>query len=456
MNNYLNLFCEIPCLTENTNKLSGIYLQKKWFKFADRRVMGQYFQKFIQYNSSYFDFLGVVPHIIGLDQNIALTFSSSHYIGAIPLRSPDTGKQIGDFVVRPRFTGSNRFEDYIEILDLLGANISPETKDSLPLISGRNFTPPLYLEAIKFISTLELLLQQPWRKFDNVEIISPQISGQVNWNKYINSEFKIEKRIKFPLNKNILSSLHPEYCKIRYVFDICKKELLSSSTSQKIKTNTRPRLLFIEENLYLHQPKATKGLIIKQSDSPVIRACKEQANRILFSNLIDSIAWRVNFSDVFEKFIQYIFCEVAKANGGKVYSNYKLSSYNQNNYSWELKYLEPDAIYQKNNFLIFIDAKYKSNLYNKYSNNQILKEDYRHDLHQIIAYSSFSNTIPRYSFLFYPSTKIETEHIKYKNKINNITNSIIIFGVPLKKESIHEAKICLIKELNEIELNNYE
>jgi hypothetical protein len=132
----------------------------------------------------------------------------------------------------PRFTGPDRFGDYIEILNLLGAEISPQIIDSLPLASGKNFRPPLYLEAIKFIASLENLLRTPWRKFDSTERITSDPKGQVNWNKYIRKEYKVEERLKFPIRKNILSEFHPEYSKIRYVFDVCNKELLSSNTPQ--------------------------------------------------------------------------------------------------------------------------------------------------------------------------------------------------------------------------------
>jgi hypothetical protein len=172
----LDVFCEIPCLTEQSKQLSGIVLQKKWFKSADKRIIGQYLQKFIDYNSAQFKFLGVTPYIIGTDQNTSFAFRSSSFIGSIPLRASDTGKQIGDFVVMPRFIGRDRFEDYIEILNLLGTEISPESIDSLPLASGKNFRPPLYLEAVKFITSLEKLTMSSWRKFDNIEKVSHHIS----------------------------------------------------------------------------------------------------------------------------------------------------------------------------------------------------------------------------------------------------------------------------------------
>ena len=393
------------------------------------------------------------PFIVGTDQNTSLVFRSSEFIGTIPLRSSDTGKQIGDFVVMPRFTGRDRFEDYIEILNLLGTAISPQVIDSLPLASGKNFRPPLYLEAVKFIASLEVLIRTSWKKFDNVENVTLQPTGQINWKKYVTNEYKVENRLKFPIRRNILSEFHREYSEIRYVFDICNKELLSPNTPQRIKNSVRTRMAFIEEKLYMHKPTATNTITIKASDSPIIINCKEQANKILKYNFIDSTAWRVDFSDVFEKFIQYIFKEAAKETGGRVFTNYKFHSKTYKKYSWELKHIEPDAIYQKQNILVFIDAKYKSNLYNKFDISEILKDEHRHDLHQILAYSSFSKTDFKYGFLCYPSDKLEIKKTIYTNGINETTNTILICGIPLKKGIIHETKRLLIMELNKIENN---
>lgn len=119
--------------------------------------------------------------------------------------------------------------------------------------------------------------------------------------------------------------------------------------------------------------------------------------------------------------------------------------------NFSLKTYKPDAIFQKENVLVFIDAKYKSNLYNKLDQSEALKKEYRHDLHQIMAYSSFSKTDLKFGFLCYPSDQIEIKSIQYKNRINKVTNTILILGVPLKKDSITNTKRLLIKELNEIE-----
>ena len=107
-------------------------------------------------------------------------------------------------------------------------------------------------------------------------------------------------------------------------------------------------------------------------------------------------------------------------------------------------------IYKQENLQIYVDAKYKSNLYNKYDVSDVLKEEHRHDLHQIMAYSAFSETTSKVGFLCYPSNKVESKSIKYVNHTNGTTNTIYILGVPLKKDCIKEVKIKLIENIGEI------
>jgi hypothetical protein len=68
-----------------------------------------------------------------------------------------------------------------------------------------------------------------------------------------------------------------------------------------------------------------------------------------------------------------------------------------------------------------------------------------------MAYSSFSKTDLKYGFLCYPSDQLELKTIIYKNRINEVTNTVSIMGIPLKKDSVNEAKRLLITELNTIE-----
>ncbi len=446
------IFLEIECLTEYSKPLSGEYLRKNWFKKADKRYMSQYLQKFIEYNREYFDFLGVTPLIEGTDPKVALRFKSSEFIGAIPLRSPDTGKQIGDFIVSPRYSSKDKLLDYIKILNLIDNSVNAEYKNSIPLISGRNFQPPLYYEAVLFIKELFKLVQAKWVKFSNKELMNNIPIGQVNWHKYIQNEYKVENRLNYPVNKNILTEYHKEYSHIKYVFDLCKNEILGTTTPAEIKLSIKPLILFLEEKLRFHQSIYTQKIQIKQSDPILIKKLKIQANKILTNNFSKSIAWRVDFNDVFEKYVQYLFNQISKEAGGEFYPNYKIKSFSNHKYEWELKYLEPDGIFRKGNMItIYMDAKYKSHLLNKHSQVEELKNVFRNDLHQIMAYTSFSSNNSKYGFLCYPTIVNETKTIKFYNPINQSSTNITLMGIPLDISCIYDVKKMIFKRINEIE-----
>ena len=446
------IFLEIECLTEYSKTLSGEYLRKNWFKKADKRYMSQYLQKFIEYNREYFEFLGVTPYIEGSDPKVSLRFKSSKYIGAIPLRSPDTGKQIGDFIVSPRYSSKDKLLDYIKILNLVNKSVNAEFKNSIPLISGRNFQPPFYYEAVIFIKELFKLVQTKWVKFSNKEVTSNTPIGQVNWNKYIRNEYKVENRLNYPLNKNILTEYHKEYGNLRYVFDLCKNEILDTTTPQEIKLSVKPLILFLEEKLRFHRSIYTQKIQIREADPFLVKKIKTQANKILSNNFSKSIAWRVDFNDVFEKYVQFLFNQVSIETGGEFYPNYRIKSYTNKKYEWELKYLEPDGIYRKGNMItIFIDAKYKSHLLNKSSQEEELKNTFRTDLHQVMAYTSFSSQNNKHGYLCYPTMTNETKIINFYNPINQSSANITLIGIPLDINYMHEVKKMIFNKINEIE-----
>ncbi len=447
----MDVFYEIECLTEFSKPLKGLYLRKKWFKSADKRIIGQYLQKFIEYNKQAFRFLGVTPIIEGTDQNCSLRFKTTQFVGSIPLRSPDTGKQIGDFVVSPRYASKDRYLEYIKIMNLLDDSVNPEFMDSLPLVSGRNFRPPLYFEAVKFVRLLNKLTRTKWQKFDRIEKDISSPSGQINWKKYIEREFKVENRIRFPIGKSILSEYHIEYGQIRYVFNICKQELLSANTPYQIKLSSNYLLRSIEERIKDHKPLEIKEIKIRQSDSVLVKACKRQSNKILKSDLNISVSWRVDFSEVFERFTQHIFRLTAKELGASFLENYKIKSKSSNYNVWELGYVEPDGFVQKGNMIVYMDAKYKSHMYNKHSLSDSLKDEHRHDLHQIMGYTSFSTTLVKNGLLCYPASSVELDVRSYTNPINLTTTKIWLLGVPLDTNYIVDVKKELNKVLTQIE-----
>ena len=447
-----NIFFEIPCLTERSKSLSGLELQKKWFKKADKRYLGEALQKFIEYNGELFDFIDVVPKIEGIGKDIKLNFQTGKFIGAIPLRSPDTGKQIGDFLVRPRYTSNHdHFSEYIELVNLLESVITPEFKHSIPLSSNNNVKPPLYLESVKYIKILKQAMKINWNKFQNIKLIYNTPKSQVDWNQYAEKEFDPKMRLMYPCHENILTKFHLEFFELKFVYNIAKKEINSPNTPKNIKYQLRDTFIFLDTKLKCFKESYSKEISIHNSDPLIIKKLKLQANIILNRNFEETTAWRIDYSILFERYVQFIFQQISSKIGAVQLNNYKIKRHASYIPPWSLNYLEPDILLIKDNLNIMIDAKYKSHLFNLTSDTKALKEEHRKDVHQLFAYSAFSKNKNKIGFLCYPTNEISSVKLDYISSISNVENIIILLGFPMNTSKIQDLKTIIIDHISNIE-----
>jgi hypothetical protein len=452
MNHQENIFLEISCLNEKSQPISGLFLAKKWFKNADRRYLAEHLQKFIDYNKNNFDFLEVTPIIEGSGKSVSLSFKSDRFIGAIPLRAPDTGKQIGDFVVKPRYTSAtDQFSEYVEIINILESEILPEFKHSISLLSQNNLKPPLYLEAIKFVKLFEKAVKIKWNKFQTVKAIYRYPKSQVDWKKYVEKSFDPEKRLLFPCDINILSKFHSEFFELKYVYGIAKGEITSYKTPLHIRSQYREVLTYLDNILYDFTEKQTNDLKIHISDPILIKRLKEQGNKILKRNFEEITSWRIDFSLLFEKYVQFVFKQISLEIGATQLNNYKIRCSSHFNPLWSLNYLEPDIMLIKNNLDIVIDAKYKSHLFNLKSTTEQLKEEHRKDVHQLLAYTAFTKNKNKVGILCYPYTEQYISELDYIFPFSNTKSKIILLGIPLNKSKLNDLKKLILMYLSKIE-----
>jgi 5-methylcytosine-specific restriction endonuclease McrBC regulatory subunit McrC len=443
-----DVFCEIPCLTEQSASLSGLELQKQWFRGSDKRYLAEALQKFVGYKKELLGFLGVIPIITGHDKDVGLAFRTGQYVGTIPLRSPDTGKQIGDFVVVPRYVPQrDRFGDYVQIMNLLEHRIEPNFFESIPLASGRNFRPPLYFEALLYMKELVAFTKRAWRRFRSVEEIQTHPSGRINWDRYVEHEHDPKRRLEFPSRRNILSELHPEYQQLRYVYELALAEILAPGTPSRIKATASTAISYLDERLCDLVAAKTQSMQMRLSDPPAVKSIKEAANRILQKDVHQGKAWRVDFSEVFERFVQYIFQQVSKKIGGILFENVRFRRHGEHLPVWTLSHLEPDAVLRKDEQLFFIDAKYKAHLLNRTSDSEYLKEAHRHDLHQVMAYSSFDTAEKKHLLLAYPSSSPSLEAMDFSSPVSQGKTKVSMVGVPLDVSCIEATKRLILQEI---------
>ena len=238
--------------------------------------------------------------------------------------------------------------------------------------------------------------------------------------------------------------VHTDYMQIKHVFNLCKSELLSNRTPENIKRLYKNRIYILDTKLYKIKPLKVSFFPERQFEASNVKLCKSIANNVLNYNLRDSLGWRIDVAVLFERYVQYLFQQLKNDIGGYLSNNDRFFQIKKRKFDWALKYLEPDIVFNFNNKSYFVDAKYKVNLYNFNSNSELLKELHRHDLHQIIAYSAFSNSVNKHTIICYPSTKPSIDELKYFNSNNSVSVSVYILGIPMKRSLIPDT-LKLIK-----------
>ncbi len=406
----------------------------KGWKWGDNRYLETAMQRFIVLNQKNFQYLGLEAVIIEHDYRPAIQISTSQYIGAIPIISPKNGKPCGDLVVTGRFG-----ENAGEIMSLLDDTIRPEYSSEYQLTLDSQMTPPIFMECCKYIDTYQEAVRYKWRKFDNVLKVESQPSGSTLWTEYAIRTAKNPSEFSTFKNKsNILSTSHSEWNQLNYVLQLAIAELESVRVPMRARAVYAERISRLKNRLRNEVVEYTTSVKQRMSDPLVIKNLKNIANLILQNKSYERLAWRMNYTEFFERYVQYIMDEVAKKKGVRSSSNqhFKISTYNRP--AWGLSYLEPDLVLHQESKQIMVDAKYKSHMFNWDHGTEDLKDTFRHDLHQILAYCSFSTNTDKEALLVYPYTDFTARLLKIKNPYTHVENSVYLVGIPIDRKRIPE------------------
>ena len=120
----------------------------------------------------------------------------------------------------------------------------------------------------------------------------------------------------------------------------------------------------------------------------------------------------------------------------------------KNRPSWALNYLEPDMIIQKGDKQIVVDAKYKSHLFNWNKDSEDLKDTFRHDFHQILAYCSLNGMTQKQAILVYPFSHFICHEVKIYSPLTTSEADVLMVGIPMVRNRIEEVKTKLNEVIN--------
>lgn len=433
----------LPLKVLSDKTISFKDLKKDWKGIDTRKDAERHLIEFININSPVFKFLGITPQL-SHDMNgaSAIQFTTSKYAGCVPLLSPGTGMPYGELIVEGLYG-----ENLSELISVIKEDLKIEYDERFQINTVNTVKPPLYLECQKFVDKYIEAKRYRWRKFKNVEMTQLFPNASTRWDKYAVRDIDPWSALKYPNRNNILTCDHEEWNALTYILHLSIIEIMKPSTPLRSKAPYLTKISLLSKQYYVNRLKPVTSIPIRTSDPAIIKGTKEIGMRILQNNVSSKRAWRIDYSEFFERYVQYVLKLVAGLKGARLENNkkYRISG---DKTAWTLSYLEPDAVMYKDGVQYIIDAKYKSHMYNVNRMGEELKDTFREDFHQVLAYSSFGGNIQKYVMLIYPSEHFISRELCIRSSINGYSAKAYLVGIPLKKSDLEDTKMNLSELIN--------
>lgn len=449
-------------LARSLTTLSDYYLSSREIERLFKiKKCKNYLSRFIELNRETLRFLEIEVEESYDAGKCGLYFHTGRYAGAVPIKSPETSLYAVDLEVRGSYSKHIDDDALYSLLSEIGAELLPEFDDELQLV-GNSVKPPIYLECENFVNLYTQALKSQWTKFRKEVKIESSPRGATNWTKYSLNSHHPKHILCFENHLNIQTKDHREWRQINYVLNKAINTLESQQTPIKARRRNAQTLERLKnEPLALNLEHVTR-IIVRATDPPIIKNLKRVANMVLTDSSDLRRSWRLDISKLFELYVQYV---LKKSGSGWQISTNPHFSVSGKKYPWGLSYLEPDLIMHKGELQIIVDAKYKSNmLVHASTNSSKLKDAFRKDLHQVLAYSAFNAMNTREIVLVYPiipcgrdveGPVCRISHQTISTPFSNVMACIHLVGVPFGPGLIRQISNELCQLLNNIENNHY-
>lgn len=420
---------------------------------SDTKNIDFFIKKFLRLNKEAFKFLEILASEYHFnDKEKGIKLQTSRYAGAIPLRSPKDEKWFADLIVKGSYSYDLDDENIFLLLEKVDALFVPDFCYDLKLLNNIK-RPPIYIEYLNFIDTYIKARNKNWTQFVNTIKKENNPRGATNWVKNSITSYCPSNLLNFENKINIRTVNHYEWKQINYVLHLCIDNLSSNSFGPKLTVQLQNKIKVIKSYPHWSEKIPVTSFHINSQDPIIIKELKRQANAILRNSINSNFAWRIDIAELYERYIQYLIQQSIENFGWKIKKNprYPITRHKER---WMISYLEPDIIINKGERQIVVDVKYKSNLLNINSTNvNQLKEAFRYDLHQLIAYSALNNLTTKEIYLIYPYPTLNklnrnrkiiyTQSNEIKSPDSTVKINLHLLGIPMSPHLISH----LIQEL---------
>ncbi len=375
-------------------------------------------ENFISANRPQLTALDVQPELAAQTSEIALRLRPGGVVGAVPLRTPDTRKVAGGVVVRPRFG----WEGIGPLLQQVGWVASPRVLE-MPLVPGSAREVPPWVLAGPVLQRLASLLREIRKGFHMHEEVRQMPRGQILWQRYVIEQMSRgafhQMPCRFPelgpdalLRGYIrwgLERVHGSLVPYAMVDMIARrlseqaKGLLYGLKDTAVQTPDRRSLDGLTRAVGLPSAVLQQGL---QAFGWIV-----DERGLAGAAETDGIAWALPMHELFERWVEHVARTWAHEFGGQVLAGRAEETVVPIDWGrgvhGSMRSLIPDLIVRHHDHIYVIDAKYKGHFQELDDARWLalsakLRDEHRHDLHQILAYASLFDGAEITAILVYP------------------------------------------------------
>ena len=367
-------------------------------------------------------------------RDVRLVIEAGSAVGAIPLLSPTSARPDFGLLVQPRFPWAG----IGPMLAEMGWRISP-TPLRLPMLRRSERRIPPWVLSSMILVRLSALLDSLDRRFENVTEDRNAPRGSVHWQEYATNRLPHANFLSIPCTFPDLRDDRQLKGAIRYTVE---KQMRSLET-QKEHGGFVVRLLEFAAQLHRRVQMVPTHIPSRRTvDSWLQRPMRgenflngvqsiewtvEDRGLAGLSDL-EGLAWRMPMDQFFEAWVETVLLKVAQRTGGNLKVGRKRETIQS--IHWEPSFLGtqkaliPDLWLEFAELTVIVDAKYKRHWEELQQHSwsrvtDILREQHRNDLLQVLAYANLAQTAKVVACLLYPCTAESWQSLRDRGRLHH-------------------------------------
>jgi len=364
--------------------------------------------------------------------DVSLLIHSAGRVGAIPLYSPTSARPDYGLVIQPRFPWSG----IGPMLSEMGWRITP-TPLRLPMLRRSERRVPVWVLALMILVRLKGLLDSIQRRFEITRESRVAPRGSVDWTDYATRSLSIGKVLSIPCRFPDLNDDRLLKGAVRYSVE----QQLRALETQREHGSFVHRLIDLGQDVLrrvqdvpVHIPSSTKlgswlhRPMRTESFADGLQAIEWTVDERGLAGLsdLDGIPWTMPMDQFFEAWVETVFASVARRIGGHMKTGRKRETTHA--IDWDPPYLGsqkslvPDLMLEWETTTVIIDAKYKRH-WEEFQRDswsrmeEVLQEQHRNDLLQVLAYANLAQTPLVIACLVYPCSSATWQSLRDRERL---------------------------------------